>query len=81
MLWTIIVILVILWPLFRSEYKSKVPAHRQLDSYFDRYRRHTHPIEPPWGSVNLFLRSRFARPPLPPAGSLSSVIGGMKNDQ
>jgi len=32
--------------LFRAEHKSKLPANRQLDPYFDRYRRHTHRFEP-----------------------------------
>jgi hypothetical protein len=32
--------------LFRSEHKSKLPANRQLDSYFDRHRRHTRRFEP-----------------------------------
>jgi len=42
--------------LFRSEHKSKVPAHRQLDPRSDRYRRHNHHSAPPWDCVNL---SRF----------------------
>jgi hypothetical protein len=35
--------------LFRSEHKSKIPAHRRLGSYSGRYRRHTHHITLPWG--------------------------------
>ena len=30
--------------LFRSEHKSKLPANRWLDPYFDRYRCHTYHI-------------------------------------
>lgn len=32
--------------LFRSEHKSKLPANRQLDPYFDRYRRLTRRFKP-----------------------------------
>lgn len=30
---------------FRPEYKSKLPANRRLDPYFDRNRRHTRHFE------------------------------------
>jgi hypothetical protein len=39
--------------LFRPEHKSKVPTYWQLDPHSDCYRRHTHPIKPPWGCVNI----------------------------
>jgi hypothetical protein len=39
--------------LFRTEHKSKIPGHRQLDSYPDRYRHHTHHLAPAWGGVDL----------------------------
>ena len=42
--------------LFRSEHKSKLPAHRQLDPYSDRNRRNNPHITPTWDGVNL---SRF----------------------
>ena len=32
--------------LFRWKHNSKLPAHRQLDSRSDRYRRHTRRFEP-----------------------------------
>ena len=38
--------------LFRSEHKFKLPADRQLDPYFDRYRRHTRRFEPVGDRVN-----------------------------
>ena len=31
--------------LFRSGHKSKDSANRRLDSYFDRFCRHTHRVE------------------------------------
>jgi hypothetical protein len=31
---------------FRAEYKFKLPADRELDSCFDRYRRHPHRLAP-----------------------------------
>jgi hypothetical protein len=39
--------------IFRSEYKSKISENWQLDSRSDRYRRHTHHIEPPRGAITL----------------------------
>jgi len=40
--------------LFRSEHKSKITTHGQLDPYTDRYRHHTHRIAPPWSVVKLY---------------------------
>jgi hypothetical protein len=39
--------------LFRPEHKSKDSTNRWLDTYFDRYRRHTRCIEPVGGGVDL----------------------------
>jgi hypothetical protein len=38
--------------LFRSEHKPELPANRQLDPYFDRYRCHTRRFEPVGDHVN-----------------------------
>ena len=38
---------------FRSEHKSKIPAHRQLDSRSDRDCRHTRRSEPVRGHIDL----------------------------
>ena len=38
--------------LFWSEHKSKLSAHRQLDSRSDHYRCHTRHIESAWGGVD-----------------------------
>lgn len=38
--------------LFRSEYKSKFSANRQLDSYTDRHRCHTRHTALAWSFVN-----------------------------
>ncbi len=55
MLWTIIVILVILWLLgfFGRNINPGFPANRQLDSHSDRDRRHPRHIAPPWCDVTL----------------------------
>jgi hypothetical protein len=39
--------------LFRSEYKSRLPANRRLDSHSDRYRNHPHHITPAGDNVNI----------------------------
>ncbi len=39
--------------LFRTEHKSKLPAHRQLDSHSDCYRRDPHRFEPVRGHIDL----------------------------
>ena len=41
--------------LFWPEHQSKVPANRRLDSYLDRYRRHTHHIGAAWSYPYLAL--------------------------
>jgi hypothetical protein len=48
--------------LFRTEHKYALPAHRQLDSYPDRYRGHSNHLEPPWGGVT--LSASWLAPPL-----------------
>jgi hypothetical protein len=39
--------------LFWPEYQSKLPSHRQLDPYPDRYRRHTRHLEPASRYINI----------------------------
>ena len=68
MLWTIIVILIILWLLgfLGSNISSTLPENGQLDSRSDRHRRHTHYLAAPWGgeiSSAVDPRLIFARPP------------------
>ena len=60
MLWTIIIILVVLWLLgfFRS-IQPKHPENRQLDSYAARYRHNPCRIEPSRGDKPLVLCHRL----------------------
>ncbi len=37
--------------LFRSEHKLELPKDWRLDPHADRYRHHTHHIEPPWCDI------------------------------